>query len=264
MKKILCGLLVLLMLCGVFALSAAAEEAFDEALDPAYAEALAEADAAEGEEVDEEADDDFDAELYARGEALLRETLGVLTGGGWTIHENYSDAGILSYNGKLFASTWGIGRAITLFGEGVLYKVNRNYRMYFDLSPNVDSDYVRELVTLVNLKIEELEFRVSTSAQSGPSVYFDAGGFEYSFFYDTDDNLYLVWMSVRTSANSRSTNSIHIKEILPTAQQNLFDLRLMLKMPGVLYQPLSILFFPFDMMRLLIRTLGDLIGIRWW
>ncbi|MCL2195480.1 MAG: hypothetical protein FWB76_05955 [Oscillospiraceae bacterium] len=67
MKKTLCTLLALVLLLGGFAVGASATYEMD------------------------------DAALHARGEALARETLAVLTGDGWTIHHSH-DA-VLSFNG---------------------------------------------------------------------------------------------------------------------------------------------------------------------
>lgn len=248
MKKILSALLAMAMLCGAFALGTAAYEG-------PHNEMRVTTCSEPGEEPGE-----TDEELRARGEALLRGTLAALSGE-FTIYDAIGD-GILSYNGTYVASTWGIRRLIHLFAPGTHYTVNRNFRMYFDRTPATDSNYTRQLFTLINLDMPE-EFRVRDSR--GIIVDFVENGFEFTFFYDVpDDSLGTIWMSTRTSANSRSTNSLHIDRIEPYAISELFNLRWMLPMPGWLYDPITTLLMPYTLLLLMIRTMADMIGISWW
>ncbi|MCL2494777.1 MAG: hypothetical protein FWE98_03880 [Oscillospiraceae bacterium] len=267
MKKTFCILLALLMLCGAFALGTAAQEQFDPLsnkfglLDEDY-DLFAEDFGLFDAEAFAEADDGFDEELYARGEALLRGTLDVLTGDGWTIH--YGADSVISYNGTLFATTWGIQRGIRLFNADVYYASYLDYRMYFDLTPTEPSTYTRQLITLVNLEMDALEFSVREGSNGLVTVSVDAGaGYTYTLSFRNDA---LSGLAMRTQTEwGGDNNSISsIRHLLPTAQSNLFNLRWMIKMPGSWFDPIRILFFPFNMFRMWVRTIASLFGFDWW
>ena len=229
MKKILSVLLATAMLCGIFALGTIAVE---------WPHVIA-----QNEHFELLSEDLGDAQLHARGEALLRETLNKLSRE-WTIHGYGS---VLSFNGELFASTWGIQRSVQLFGEGVHYTFNRNFRIRFDHAPTQDSSFTQQLLLLVNFNIDTLDFhvrehRIHPDAPLATMVDFEAGGFEFTFFYDYDV-LRTIWMATRTEWG-RNVNSIHFVSFEPTAQQNLFNTRFTLRLPAALRQPIMFVLSP--------------------
>ncbi|MCL2106247.1 MAG: hypothetical protein FWH26_04195 [Oscillospiraceae bacterium] len=233
MKKLLRVFLVLL-LCGAMTLGAAAKETPDI---PWQAERFYEVHAQSNEEADEE--------LITRGEALMRETLAVLTGDEFTIYHN--EQWVLSYNGELFSSTFGIQRVFDLYSQELYYEVNRNFRIYFDLPLEnrnrfISAKSVEMLYKLVRLEMPE-EFNVR-EAQGAVIVDFEAEGLTFTFSYNEDGKLSRLRINEGSASFSLDPNAIETK-----AQKKLLSTFLMIRLPARYYDivwalitPMSILF----------------------
>jgi len=208
MKKILSTLLALALLCGVMAFGASAY------------------------------DEENYGSLEEQGEALLRETLAVLTGGEFTIR--HGGDGVLSYNGERFASTWGLQRVIDLYGKDLYYEVNRNFRLYFKLPAKTDDKSLQMFFALTKLEMPGAftVTEIQGYAQGYIYVDFEAGGYTFRFGYENGSLDALL-----ISDGSYST-SIHPDKIENKAIDKLFETSWMIPLPAWSYDTVWALLLP--------------------
>jgi len=165
-------------------------------------------------------------ELQARGEALLRETLPLLTSGPFTIYHGPSS--LLSYNGKMFALLSGAD-PVTLLGKDVYYEFYRILLTYVVHNPESKRATTQLLFAMVNLKMPE-EVHVDESEEQSRLILvsFEQAGVAYVFSYRQDGRLYSIQLG---SGDASSFRIAGIGEISQTAPQDLFNLLFKIRMP---------------------------------